>query len=183
MSNIKNIKSYHISSDDNFFFDNNIWMFLFCPTVTHIKKQKQYSSFFSSAISSKACIWINSLVLSEFCNSWLRIEFNKWKKLPANLTRCDYKKDFVKSSKYNDTILEIQEIIPEILKYSERGSDNFNAIEIENVINELSECDFNDSYYLELARKNNYKIVTDDADFFKNNSMNIEIITGNISIV
>ena len=57
---------------------------------------------------------------------------------------------------------------------------NFNAIQIENVFLEFGRGDFNDAYYLELARMNEWKIVTDDGDLFKNNKLDIDIITANI---
>ena len=181
MSKILDISSYQTKSDDVLFFDNNVWMYLFCPILKYEKdKQRKYSKFFQSVQSVKACIWINSLVLSEFCNAWLRIEYNKWKRKPENTLNSDYKKYFVCSSKYKETIEDIRDIIPEILKYAERGSDNFNSISLESIFRELDNCDFNDSYYLELACKNNWKIVTDDADLFKNNQLNIKIITANI---
>lgn len=181
MSNVIDIASYETKSDDVLFFDNNVWMFLFCPILKFEKnKQRKYSNLFQSVQSVKACIWINSLVLSEFCNAWLRIEYNKWRRRPENGIDNDYKRNFVQSSKYLETIEEIKEIIPEILKYSERGSDNFSSINMDSVYSELNNCDFNDSYYLELASQNRWKIVTDDADLFKNNQLNIEIITANI---
>ena len=181
MSKIHDIKNYKISSTDTFFFDNNIWMYLFAPIANSKKsEQKDYSDFFNSVCTARATIWINSMVLSEFCNSWLRIEYNNWKKEIANVQRFDYKKDFIPSNIYQETIAEIKQTLPNILKKTERCTDNFNSINIDNVLKELNNCDFNDSYYIELAKSNNWKIVTHDADFFKNNSSNVEIITANI---
>lgn len=178
MSKLLNIKDYQPASNDIFFFDNNIWMFLFGPIVNNRKKQQQqYSDFFKAVKSVGSGIWINSLVLSEFCNAWLRIEFSKWKR---SVGYGDYKKDFVGTQDYLETIDEIKQTIPQILNFTEKATDNFNAISLDNVFDELESCDFNDSYYLELARMNSWKIVTDDADLFKNNKLNIDIITANI---
>jgi len=101
-------------------------------------------------------------------------------KKPKNTGRADYKKDFVPSKAYKVVIDEIKLTLPIILKQTERSSDNFNAIDLNSIYAELENCDFNDSYYLELARMNKWKIVRDDADFFKNNKLNVEIITANI---
>lgn len=181
MSKVHNISNYTPSSDDLFFFDNNIWMFLFCPIANYRKdKQKKYSSFFHQVSSTNASIWINALVLSEFCNAWLRIEYNSWRKKPENLVNNDYKKDFVSSGEYKETIQEIKSILPQIISITLRSSDNFNSINLNAVYAELENCDFNDSYYLELAHQNKWKIVTDDADLFKNNMLDVEIITANI---
>jgi len=181
MTKINDITTYQSSSTDVFFFDNNVWMFLFCPIVNYEKsKQKKYTSFFSDVNAAKSCIWINSLVLSEFCNAWLRIAYNNWKKKEENVQNDDYKKDFVGSQTYKDSIKEITQTLQNILKNADRATDNFNAINIDHVFTELDNCDFNDSYYLELASINKWKIVTDDADLFKNNKLDVEIITANI---
>jgi len=55
--------------------------------------------------------------------------------------------------------------------------DNFNTIEIIAIFQHLSEIDFNDSYYIELAKIGRLKIVTDDHDFIKCSQHNLEIIT------
>jgi len=181
MSKVHDITNYTPTSGDVFFFDNNIWMFLFCPIANAQKsKQQKYSEFFKKVNSVKACIWINSLVLSEFCNAWLQIEYKRWLKLPANVFNNNYKKDFVPSTTYKAIISEIKDTLPQILKQTERASDNFNAVDLEKIFAELDNCDFNDSYYLELARLNKWKIVTDDADLFKNNKVQVEIITANL---
>lgn len=181
MIKIYDINSYKAKSTEIFFFDTNIWMFLFCPIGDYNKqKQKTYSLFFNTLNTINATIWINSLVLSEFCNAWLRIEFNQWKKKHENITKTDYKKDFVPSDAYKDIIAEIKIVLPELLKKTERANDNFQSINLDSVYAELENCDFNDSYYLELAYQNKWKIVTDDGDLFKNNKLNVEIITANI---
>lgn len=156
-------------------------MFLFCPIAnTHRIKQQKYSGFLKSVRTARACIWINSLVLSEFCNACLQIEFKNWKRLPENVHKNSFKKDFVPSTSYKDAIGEIKDTLRQIISQTERTSDNFNAVGPEKIYSELDNCDFNDSYYLELARMNHWKIVTDDADLFKNNSLNVEILTANV---
>lgn len=181
MSKVHDIRTYRPSNTDVLFFDNNVWMFLFCPIGNYEKdKQRKYSDFFSLVYSAKACIWINSLVLSEFCNAWLRLEFKNWLKKPENIIKKDYKSDFVPTKAYKEVVEEIKKIVPTILKKTERCTDNFNAINLDSIYAELENCDFNDSYYLELARMNNWKIVTDDSDFFSNNKLKVEIITANI---
>ncbi len=181
MINVCNVVDYNPTSKDVFFFDNNIWMFLFCPIAnTQRNKQKKYSNFFKSVNSVRACIWINSLVLSEFCNAWLQIEFKKWRQLPDNAFQNNFKKDFVPSDAYKKVITDIINTVRQIVSFTEKASDNFNAVNLEKIYSELNNCDFNDSYYLELARLNNWKIVTDDTDLFKNNSLNVEILTANI---
>lgn len=179
MSKVFNIKSYNPVAGEDLLFDNNVWIYLFHPMQnTNRLKQQQYSAFLKKVQVVRATIWINALVLSEFCNAWLKIEFKNWRKKPENITKTDYKRDFVKSEQYYETVNEIREILPQILKITTRGSDDFHKINIDHVLNLLETSDFNDSYYLELAKMNNWTIVTDDADFFDNPAVNI--VTANI---
>jgi hypothetical protein len=180
MIKIYNISDYQPKSGDVFFFDNNIWMYLFCPIANSEKeKQRKYSAFYNQVITVKACIWINSLVVSEFCNAWLRYEYENWKKKPENYQYDNYKKDFIPSQAYKQVTEDIKQTLPSLLKTTERTTDSFNNINIDKVINQLIHCDFNDSYYLELARMNKWKLVSDDADLMKNNQICVEIITAN----
>lgn len=175
-----NINTYNPSSQDNFFFDTNIWIFLFCSIGNHKpSKQKVYSGFFSRLRERNASIFINSLVLSEFCNVWLRIEFDTWKKQTINVGKTNFKKDFVGTPKYNQTIEDIKYAIQQILAVTLKCSDEFNSINFVNVINQFGKADFNDAYYAVLAEKKSWKIVTDDGDFDKLTIPTLTIITDN----
>ena len=177
---VNDITTYQPKFNESFFFDANVWIFLFCAIAgTGKRKQNLYSDFLNDLNRRKLGVYVNSLVVSEFANRYLRIEFELWKKESENF-RADYKKDFIATDKYRETIVEVISAIRKILALSERASDNFQAVEMENIFNELETCDFNDSYYIELARLNNWIIVTDDADFFGVNQQDIKIITANI---
>jgi predicted nucleic acid-binding protein len=176
-ANIINIKSYSPKSSDVFFFDNNIWMHLFCPIGNfNQSRQKVYSSFLQSVQTSRATIFISSLVLSEFTNSYLRLDFAQWKNTTKNYS-ADYKKDYVASSQYVTTVNEIKIHLNRIMRFCEKSSDNFNAININDVFSHIQSIDFNDSYYLELSRLDNWKIVTDDKDFTNYTNHNLDVIT------
>ena len=176
-ANIINIKSYSPKSSDVFFFDNNIWMFLFCPLGNYNQsRQKIYSAFLQSVQSLKATIFINSMVISEFANSYLRMDFAQWKNTTKKYT-ADYKRDYVGSAQYSATVEEIKIQIKTIMRFCEKSSDNFNAININDVFTHLQSIDFNDSYYIELAKLDNWKIVTDDKDFTNYTNHNLDVIT------
>lgn len=152
-----------------FFFDNNIWMFLFSPIGNYEKnKQSSISNFLRLLKTSNCDIVLNSLIISEFSNANLRLDFNLWKNETKNYS-ADYKKDYLTSSRYKNTEEVIESCINQILKLSERFSDNFNSINIENVLMNFKTIDFNDAYYLELCVQNNWFFVSDDGDFQKVN--------------
>jgi predicted nucleic acid-binding protein len=161
------IKSYSPKALDVFFFDNSVWMYLFCPLGNYNRnKQRHYSSFLQSIKTSKSTIFISSLVLSEFANRYLRMDFERWKD-EENVPLAVFKKDFIGIPRYSETVEEIKRNINQILKFCEKSGDNFNAVDFDSVLLNLSSIDFNDSYYIELAKLDNWKIVTDDEDFIK----------------
>ncbi|MDD3877958.1 MAG: hypothetical protein PHT69_15155 [Bacteroidales bacterium] len=179
MANLFDVNSYQPKFNDIFFFDNNIWVFLFYPQANvDVKKQKAYSIFLKKITERRCAVFINSLILSEFCNYWLQTEYKKWSQKQPSKT--NYKKDFIGTDKFIEAVNDLKDVLPQIIKTTEKANDDFNAINFDNVISEFEKCDFNDSYYIELARTKGWKIVTDDADFFKNNRNGVDIITANI---
>jgi len=177
-----NINTYHPTSQESFFFDTNIWIFLFCSIGNHkVSKQRIYSSFFNQIKQRNGGIFINSLILSEFCNVWLRIEFDTWKKISSNFGKTNYKKDFVGTQSYHNTVEDIKYAIRQILAVTLKCSDEFNSINVDNVIGQFGKSDFNDAYYSILAEKKNWKIVTDDGDFQKLSLSSLTIITDNLN--
>ena len=171
------ITKYSPKSSYVFLFDNNIWMFLFCPLGGNHKHQQQiYSSFLKSVRTSRSSIFINSLILSEFANAFLRLDFRLWEesKKPSRVT---FKKDYIGSSRYKDAVKVVTYSINAILGLCEKGSDNLNSLEIEKVLRHFQSIDFNDSYYLELSSFSKYKIVTDDHDFINYKTHDQEILT------
>jgi predicted nucleic acid-binding protein len=174
---LTDINKYSPKSSDKFFFDNNVWMYLFCPLADYKKlKQKHYSAFLQSITTSRSTIFISSLILSEFTNRYLRMDFEQWK-IENEIFDADFKKDYVGTTRYKDTVTEIKRNINQIMKLCDKTSDNFNALDCDTILKHLSYIDFNDSYYLELAKLGKWKIVTDDTDFVTYQDHEVEIIT------
>ncbi len=114
---VQNISEYQPSFNENLFFDNNVWVYLFCPFANFQKaKQRDYSVFLKSAQQKKCAIYINSIILSEFCNYWLQTEFKNW--LKKNPGKTDYKKDWLYSK-----ISMKYVIFAEIIGYADTGKD------------------------------------------------------------
>ena len=166
MNNIIDISTYNPNKNDKFFFDANIWMYLFCPIGNYRKDiVAKYDGFLKKAIQSKSLIFISSLVLSEFVNAYARVEFNILKKkYPVKYK--DFKKDFRKTEKYKKLAKEIKTVVKaKILKLSKKINDKFKDINLDKVFENIEEADFNDNYYKVLLSGGNIKIVTDDYDF------------------
>lgn len=161
------IKDYYPTQQESFFFDNNIWMFLFSPIAQYQKeKQKTYSRFFEKALESGSTIFTSSLILSEFVNRNLRMAFDRWKEMTSNYS-AQYKKDYIGCNDYKINISLIKKSVKKILASSEKISDNFRNINIDKIQSLLEIIDYNDSYILELASSQRFSIVTDDKDFLK----------------
>lgn len=174
-----NVNDYSPRSSDIFFFDNNIWMLLFCPLGNYRKEsQKAYSSFLRSIQASRSTIFINSLVLSEFANASLRIDFDQWKGLEGN-DKAKFKSDYVGSERYKDTVSTIVSSILNIMKIAEKSHDEFNSLNLDKILGGYKQRDFNDNYYLELAASKNWKVVTDDSDYFTYSHTSLKIFTFN----
>ena len=171
----KNIVTYNPIEEDKFFFDANIWLYLFCPVGNYNSYTvKKYSDFFLKAIISKSKIYTSSMIISEFFNTYTRIEFNKKKSENPKIYK-NYKSDFRNTVEYielSDGIIEI--IKSKILKKAIKINDSFNKIDIDNILKSGSNFDFNDNYFLEICKKNKFKIVTHDKDFLNSD---VEIIT------
>lgn len=168
---------YQPKENDRFLFDANIWIILYCQMGNHdAQKQRIYSDFMKKVSQNKSAILISSMILSEFVNRYLRFEFNQMKNEPDK-KHWDFNRDYKKTNEYLNTVSEIKHIIENhILKYSEKVDDHFNEIDCDCIFDEWREMDFNDCYYLNLARIEGLKIVSDDAALRKT-KLDITIVT------
>lgn len=159
------IIEYSPKKSDVFLFDTNVWINIYGAIGNYNRqKQKVFSRFLKEVKTAGATIVINSMILSEFTNRFIRFNFEQWKNSSGNFG-AKYKKDYVGSEEYKEAAKEAVIYLKKILSISLRMTDDFNAINIENVSERLNHIDFNDSYIIELADLKDYKIVTDDKDF------------------
>lgn len=159
------ISKYTVGPTEDFFFDTNIWMFIFAPIAgSQPNKQKIYSAFFREIISRGATIWINSQVVAEYINRCLHMEFDQWKERTGNLG-AKFKKDFRSTPEYKIALNDAKSNISVILQKSERHPDDFNSIKIDSIIASMgSSCDYGDAIIVDLCKRKNFKLVTDDSD-------------------
>lgn len=171
---ILKVTDYSIKTDDHFFFDNNIWMYIFCPIANVQKaKQKVYSKFFEYVISRKNHIYVNTLVLSEFSNRYLKLDYNLCNDSANPKIFNSYKRDYVGSDQFKATVSEVKASLNGILKVCQRCSDEFNHINVNSVFNLFEKIGFNDSYYIHLSELKDWIIVSDDSDITNANTPQI----------
>lgn len=179
MNKVIYINNYNPSNTDKFFFDTNIWMFLYYPNGNYGQAMaRQYDSFLKKIINAKSSVFVSSLVLSEFFNSYLRREFNRLhEKHPAKYK--DFKKSFKGTKEYKELVEDIRCITHnQILKNMQKTDDDFCKINTAEFFDNIAQFDFNDKYYQALAFNKNFKIVTHDGDFAALNR-NLQVITAN----
>lgn len=167
-------KDYSIKAGQTFFIDNNVWMFVFCPIGGYNAKQQASASKFIEYIVQRGNnIAVNSLVLSEFSNAYLRLDFNLWKNETKNYG-ADFKRDYFNTERASSLRGTIKLTIKnQILKISQRFSDSFNATNLDLVFAAYKTIDFNDSVIYHECLRNNWVLVTNDGDFEQLDSLNI----------
>ena len=128
-----------------------------------MKEQMLYSNLFNDVLSAGATIFINSLVVSEYINANLRIEYDRWKRRPENIINNEYKKYFRPSKDYISSQVTACAEVREILKMAEKKPDDFNVFELSEIYLN-NKLDYNDAYYVWYCDKNRLIFVSDDKD-------------------
>lgn len=163
---------YSFNSEDKVLVDANILLFVFCPLSTNENKIDTYSDVFQTLKESNSKLFLCSTVISEFINSWLRIDFKKH--MLRKDSSKDFKKDYRVSTRYKTVM---QQILKQIKKlYNNYNinhvNDTFESFDIEEAYSE-KENDFNDLLIAHISYKYDLKILSDDRDF---ESLNVELI-------
>ncbi len=180
MNKIIDIDNYTPLDSDKFFFDANIWIYLYCPIGNYNKDIiKKYSRFLKKAYQAKSSIFISALALSEFFNRWTRLDFKELNDSDPS-KYANYKKNFRNTEAYKNSVSTIKTTVMEhIMKIAKRVDDKFEKISIDELFKEIEVSDFNDKYYLAMANLENFKIVTHDSDFNSSKEKPVPILTAN----
>jgi len=178
MSNIIDITTYKPKVSDIFLLDANVWIYIFLP-IGNTKQfvVNKYSNFFSKLYKSQSTIVVTSLILSEIFNVYAKTEFNILKDKIGKRSqkynkkiKFEFKKNFKPSNKYRRIMLQTTNFVySKMQKYKGTKfiNDNFDTLNLQNLLNNIENHDFNDKYYIELAKNNNLKIVANDIDLKK----------------
>ncbi len=150
------------------FFDANVLIYLFW-SIPNDSKAERYASFFSVLLENKNRLVVNSFVLSEVINRELRIEYNNSDKT------LDFK-EFRNSPDGIQAQKDIFEIVKgRILNTFSVIDEKLSAQDIAAMLT-VDKLDFNDKIIADTCRKNNFVLLTHDADF---SNSDIEILTAN----
>ena len=164
-----------IKKGDNIFIDTNILIFLFSPSSMPNDKQKQkiskYSDILNNVCNNENEVFVSSLVISEFINRYLRLDFNK-KKEQSKMRH--YKKDYRNNAEgqkaFDIAMRQLEKFYT--LTSAKHISDGFESVEF-SAFSKKSNLDFNDVVIAEIVKTNGLRILTDDNDF---KAMGVDIV-------
>lgn len=176
MSTTFHLKDYTPSENDKFFFDTNVWLYLYCSVGNYREEIiANYNEFFEKVLEANSSIYTTSLQISEFFNAYSRIEFRIQSRLDPSLK--NYKTQFRSSPEFLELIKELNLIIKhKILKNSIKMDDNFSNINIDNVLLLEKGYDFNDEYFLNLCEENDIIVVSNDRDMI-DTDRDVKVVT------
>lgn len=173
------INKFVPQKNESFLIDTNIWLYLFCPLGNYKYDQiKPYENFFNLAIKNGSIIFISTLILSEFINRYLRLEFNILNGKKNNMF-ADFKKDFRPSQEYKSVASVIRSTLKQnILKIAKPLDDDFSKLDITKIVDSIETIDFNDEYTAYISVQSKIKVITHDFDF-KLSKVAAHLITAN----
>lgn len=173
MNNItpKNIGNHQFTTSDRLLLDTNIWLYIYGPQAPNDITVVRYSDAFKKILQAGCQIYIDILIVSEFINSYARLKYNQ--EAPS----VQFKK-YRKSPLFKTTATIIAAAINRVLKHCSRVESGFSVLTIDDLVNEYGKgnSDINDQVLVELCKKENFTLITHDADF---QGKNIPILTAN----
>jgi len=159
-------KLYNISSNDKILIDTNILIYIFCPLYSQKFESKidTYSTILQEIQKQNSKILLSSIVVSEFINRWLRLDFDK--NIQDKEHSKNFKKDYRGTDRYNRVLKQILKQIEKLyVNYNiENINDSFDKFDIISSYEDKNN-DFNDLLLAYISSSNNLKILTDDNDF------------------
>lgn len=169
-----NSVKYVFKEGEPILVDANVWLYLQPPAsqpVPHFARH--YSAAMKNLITAKAKAIIDCLVLSEYINRYVRIEYDA-------VYRGTYPKykDFRTSP---DFALVAKSAVAEakhILSLAAAEDTSLSQVNVMDILNETEAgtLDFNDGMLVEMCRLRGWKVLTNDADMQLGG---IEVLTTN----
>lgn len=168
------LSSYTFSSDEQILVDTNVWLYLFpAPANPSNRFASQYSNAFSKLVSAQAKPVLDPMVLSEYLNRYVRIEWEGNYK-----SRYPKFKHFRNSSDFLSIASAVETFAKKILSYCRIHAVSPEVLDLNQALTEFvsGQIDFNDALLVDLCKKRNLKLMTNDADF---QAGGIEVLTTN----
>lgn len=171
---VYDLSSYSFSSGEQILVDTNIWLYLFpAPGNPQQFFAHQYSAAFSRLVSARAQPVLDPMVLSEYLNRYCRIEWE------GNF-KSQYQtfKLFRQSVDFQSVATSAHIFASKILSFCQTHSIPADELDFHQALTDFKsgQVDFNDALLIDVCKKQNMKLMTNDTDFQHGG---IEILTMN----
>jgi predicted nucleic acid-binding protein len=172
---VHSIDNYDFPEGKGYFFDTNIWLYIYGPIGWPDQRSDAYSKALKAIRHSDGTIYINCMIISEFINAFSRIEF----KQQTDFTRF---KEFRNSLAFRAIAQDIAYNVRKILKSTLACDPELTVIDLPEIMDlfEQGKYDFNDLLFAQICRAKNMIFVTHDKDF---SELGVEILTANEKLV
>lgn len=168
------LASYSFSQGEEILVDTNVWLYLFpAPGNPQQRFAGQYSSAFASLVSAQAQPVLDPMVLSEYLNRYIRIEWE------GNYrSRYPKFKDFRNSQDFSAVASAAETFAKKILSFCLVHSLPADELDLQQALLDFAsgQTDFNDALLVDICQKRNLKLMTNDGDFRRGG---IEVLTTN----
>lgn len=171
------LANWNFSPSDRILPDANFWINVFGPASAVGQRSwrtRAYSGALGMMMSRKVSLYTDVTIMSEFVNTLARLEFN------ANFNGRGYHdfKTFRNSSDFVPTARMIEREFGKILKFSERLDHPYSSWDMPDLLRSFGKGgeDFNDQLIVEITKKYDLKLLTDDGDMTKGG---VDVITAN----
>ncbi|EDN69374.1 PilT-like protein [Beggiatoa sp. PS] len=175
----QDISNYTFSKNDRLFFDANIWIYIYGPSIDKqsYRRSKIYATALQKIRNVKSRLFIDALVLSEFINVYARLEYRQ---RFANTYQTF--KQFRQSQDFKSVAQDIANNAKRIVKLCQPCDLQFHTLNLINILDEYAQgtVDYNDQLIAELCMANGLCLVTHDADFLQlEKSNHLILLTAN----
>ena len=168
------LASYSFSPREQILVDTNIWLYLFpAPGNPQQSSARRYSTAFSRLVGAQAQPVLDPMVLSEYLNRYCRIEWE------GNF-KSQYQsfKQFRLSVDFQSVATSAHIFASKILSFCQIHSIPADELDFYQALTDFKsgQVDFNDALLIDVCKKQNMKLMTNDTDFQHGG---IEILTMN----
>lgn len=173
-----NLSSYSFCEGEQILVDTNIWLYLFPAPGTPPKwETTQYSQAFSRLVAAKAQPVLDPMVLSEYLNRYAQIEWE------GNY-KSQYRtfKQFRNSASFVTIAASIDSFAKKIMGFCKIHSISADQLDLNQALTDFVQgrVDFTDAILVDVCRKENIKLLTNDGDF---QDGGIEVLTSNTRLL
>ncbi|WP_062327437.1 DUF5615 family PIN-like protein [Treponema endosymbiont of Eucomonympha sp.] len=159
------------------FFDANVLIYIFWPILSGQHWMQQYSKILHTLLTQGNCLVINTTGLSETINRVLRIEYENYQRSTGIPLKFKVYRDSPDGQSVLTDIYSI--IINTIFPHFEICDKSFHKNEVHDMLH-VDSLDFNDKLIMSICKKNQFVLLTNDADF---QYADIDILTANSKLL